>query len=338
MHRFSKKFVIDSKPVGEESPVYIIAEAGVSHFGSKEKAFQLVNLAVEAGADAVKFQIFDVDNMISMELPEWKDRLASRQLPNEAFCDIQRYCRKRNITFLATAHDEQSFDFLLELDVPAVKIGSGEVWNWPYLRRVAQVKKPVIISTGLYRLDEVNQALSVLADAGCRDVAVLHCVTRYPVPPSEAGLGNILKMRQIQGAVVGYSDHTKGIHFPIAAVALGAKVLEKHITLDFDVPNAQDWKVSCGPDDFPELVRLVREIEMGLNVNNEPMEKESTVWAIKSLVAQRDIKPGEVITAGDLTIKRPGTGIPPSDFEKVIGRRVKTDINKDCVIKKEFLE
>lgn len=338
MHRFSKRFHIDSKPVGEDSPVYIIAEAGVSHFGSKKKAFKLVDLAVKAGADAVKFQIFDVDNMISMELPEWKERLVSRQLSNEAFCDIQHYCRERNITFFATAHDEKSFDFLLELNVPAIKIGSGEAWNWPYLRRIAQAKKPVIISTGLYRLGEVGQALNVLADAGCRDVAVLHCITRYPVPPSKASLGNILILRKMQRAVVGYSDHTKGLHFPIAAVALGAKVIEKHITLDFNVPNAQDWKVSCGPDDFPELIKLIREIELGLNINNGPVEKESTVWATKSLVARRDIKHGELITADDLTSKRPGTGIPPSEFEKVVGRHVKTDINKDCVIKKEFLE
>jgi N,N'-diacetyllegionaminate synthase len=339
MSRFNQKFEIAGRPVGEGCSVYIVAEAGVAHFGSEEKACRLVDLAADAGADAVKFQVFDVERLISRELPEWRDRLASRQLPYEAFRRIQRYSRQRGITFFATAHDEASFDFLLELGVPVAKIGSGEIGNWPYLRKIGGAGLPVIISTGMYQDEQVAQALDTLLEAGSSDVAVLHCVTRYPVPPAEAALGNIAKLRAKFGAVTGYSDHTKGIHFPLAAIALGARVLEKHITLDFDVPNAQDWKVSCGPTDLPELVRQARELESGAGTREGPTdgERESLAWASKSLVVARDIRAGEAIAAGDLESKRPGTGIPPSALSQVVGRRAKVDLVKDAVLKWEHL-
>jgi N-acetylneuraminate synthase/N,N'-diacetyllegionaminate synthase len=339
MHRFSQRIEIDGCPVGEGCPVYLIAEAGVAHFGSEEKAYRLVDLAAEAGADAVKFQVFDVDALISRELPEWRERLGSRQLSYDAFGRIQRYCRERKITFFATAHDEKSLDFLIGLDVPAYKIGSGEVGNWPYLRRVAGLGKPVILSTGMYRLEQIGQALDALA--GNEDVALLHCVTRYPVPPAEASLGHIARLREAFHAITGYSDHTRGFHFPLAAVALGARIVEKHITLDYDVPNAQDWKVSCGPSDLGEFVRQLREVEAGLGTKDagpSETERESLAWASKSLVSRRDIKAGEVISAADLASKRPGTGISPSEIDKVVGRRAKTDLPADRVLQWEHLQ
>lgn len=339
MSRFSQKFEIAGRGVGEGCPVYIVAEAGVAHFGSEDKAYRLVDLAADAGADAVKFQVFDVERLISRELPEWRERLAPRQLPHAAFRRIQDYSRKRGITFFATAHDEASFDFLLELGVPVAKIGSGEIGNWPYLRKIGAAGLPVILSTGMYLDDQVGQALDTLFEVGCRDIAVLHCVTRYPVPPAEAALGNIAKLRARFGAVTGYSDHTKGIHFPLAAIALGARVLEKHITLDFDVPNAQDWKVSCGPADLPELVCQARELEAGAGMRDGPSEgeRESLAWASKSLVAARDIRAGETIGAADLASKRPGTGIPPSALAQVTGKRARVDLAKDAVLKWEQL-
>ena len=323
------------KEIGEGHPVYLIAEAGVAHFGSEEKAYRLVDLAMEAGVDAVKFQVFDVDALIATTLPEWRQRLASRQLPYDAFERIQRYCMNRGITFFATAHDEPSLDFLSSLDVPLYKVGSGEVGNWPYLQRVASLGKPVIFSTGMYRQEQIGEALTTVGSTGNRDIAVLHCVTRYPTPPEEVSLGNIALIREQFGVITGYSDHTQGFHIPLAAVALGARIIEKHISLDFDVPDAQDWKVSCGPHDLAEFVRQLRQIEAALGVRKSGPtagEQDSLKWASKSLVPTRDIRKGEVILESDIVGKRPGMGIPPSETGNVVGRRAIVDIAKDQMI------
>ena len=333
--RFSTRFEIDGKPVGQDAPVYVIAEAGVSHFGSEEKAYRLVDLAVEAKADAVKFQVFDVDQMISRELPDWKDRMSSRTLPYAAFARIQGYCRERGITFFATAHDEPSLEFLASLDVPAHKIGSGEVGNWPYLKKVAALERPMIFSTGMYRIDQVTAALDAIAETGAHDVAVLHCVTLYPTPPDNAALGSIGLLRERCDAVVGYSDHTRGFHIPLAAVALGARIIEKHITLDYDVPNAQDWKVSCGPGDLARFISELRDVEAALGVRPEAPEgaqAESLVWASKSLVAARDLAKGHALREADVTSKRPGTGISPADLPRVIGRRLSSALPADSIL------
>jgi N-acetylneuraminate synthase/N,N'-diacetyllegionaminate synthase len=338
--RFKDRFEIDGRALGSGCPVYIIAEAGVAHFGDEEKAYRLVDLAADAKADAIKFQTFNVDAMISSELADWKERLGSRQLPYEAFARIQSYCRKRGITFFSTAHDEPSLDFLTSLDVPVYKIGSGEVGNLPYLRKIARLGKPMIISTGMYRHEQIAETLDAVAGEGAREVALLHCVTRYPTPPSEAAIGTITAFRERYDAVIGYSDHTRGFHIPLASVALGARVIEKHITLDFDIPNAQDWKVSCGPDDLGRFVSEVRDIEQALGVKAAAPsgeEEASLMWASKSLVAARDLRSGDVLRAEDLTAKRPGSGIPPSKSGEVIGRTLAHDRPVDSVIKWEHL-
>lgn len=340
MTPFSQRFEIAGRPVGAGCPVFVIAEAGVAHFGSEEKAYRLVDLALEARADAVKFQVFDVEAMISSDSTDWRERLGPRQLPYEAFRRIQQYCREKGITFFATAHDEPSLEFLASLDVPLFKVGSGEVGNWPYLKRVAAYGKPLIFSTGMYRLEQVGEALQAVAEAGNREVVVLHCVTRYPTPPEEASLGNVALIRERFGVVTGYSDHTRGFHFPLAAVALGARVIEKHISLDFNVPNAQDWKVSCGPHDLAEFIRQLREIELGMHARDTgPTEGElqSFQWAAKSLVAVRDIPAGAVLRAEDLVGKRPGTGISPSRAAEVIGKTAKVPLRRDGVIQWEQL-
>lgn len=340
-NRFDKRFEIDGRPVGEGAPVYVIAEAGVAHFGVEDKAYRLVDLAVESGADAVKFQVFDVDALIAKSLPEWRQRLGSRQLPYDAFVRIQAYCRKRGITFFATAHDEPSLDFLASIDVPVYKVGSGEVGNWPYLRRVAGLGKPLIFSTGMYRLEQVAEALNAVADSGNRQVAVLHCVTRYPTPPQEVSLGNVALLAERFKVITGYSDHTRGYHIPLAAVALGARIIEKHISLDFDVPDAQDWKVSCGPHDLAEFVTELREVEAALGVRESGPtagEQESLKWAGKSLVAIRDLPAGTRLNREDLVSKRPGTGIPPAQIEVLIGRKLRTALERDSQITWEILE
>lgn len=341
MNQFSTHFNIDGRSVGEGNPIYIIAEAGVSHFGSEEKAYELVDLAAKAGADAVKFQIFDVDAMIAKELDDWKERLGSRQLPYQAFERIQKYCDEKKISFFATAHDEPSLDFLVSLNVPAYKVGSGEVGNWPYLSRVASLGKPLIFSTGMYRIEQIGEALEAVTATENKDVAVLHCVTRYPTPPGEISLGNMALIRDRFQVITGYSDHTEGFHIPLASAALGASIIEKHISLDFNVPNAQDWKVSCGPQDLDIFIKQVRDIEAALGVRQSGPtdgEKESLNWATKSLVARKAIHQGTTISKDDLVSKRPGTGISPSEIQKVIGRKVKVALQADEIIKWESLD
>ncbi len=341
MPRFSSRFAIDGRTVGESAPVYIVAEAGVAHFGSEEKAFRLVDLAADAGADAVKFQVFDVDAMISRDSTEWRARLASRQLPYGAFERIQSYSRQRGITFFATAHDEPSLDFLASLDVPVYKIGSGEVGNWDFVARAAARGKPVILSTGMYRQAQIAEALDTIAGVGNLDAAILHCVTDYPAAPHDIALGNLGLIRERFQVITGYSDHTAGYHIPLAAVAMGASIIEKHITLDYDVPNAQDWKVSCGPDNLKTFVSQVRDIEAAMTMRPDgptANELRSMLWASKSLVTRREIAVGQAIVADDLCAKRPGGGISPSRIDEVVGRVARVSLGKDVVIKPEDLE
>ena len=337
---FHKSFPIGTRQVGEGNPIFIVAEAGVAHFGSVEKARALVDLAVSAGADAIKFQVFKTNELISKEAQDWIERLKPKELPFEAFKEIQAYCSKKGIIFFATAHDELSLEFLDSLDVPVFKIGSGEVANWPFLEKVASRGKPVILSTGMYTLEEIGQALAAFAITANPHVAVLHCVTRYPTPALDVNLRAMQTIQEKFNVLTGYSDHTEGIHFPVAAASLGAKIIEKHISLDFNVPNAQDWKVSCGPDDLPLLVRQIRDIEVGLGSGIKAPstgEQASLLWARKSLVAARDINAGELITADLLQAKRPGKGIPPARFGEVVGRKAKVKIRKDTAIQWEDL-
>ena len=336
---FQSQFEIDGRLVGAGCPVYIIAEAGVAHFGSLEKAFELVDLAVEAGADAVKFQIFQARKLISSASREWIDRLSSRELPYESFQEIAKYCREKGVTFFATAHDEPSLDFLDVLEAPVYKIGSGEVENWPFIKKVAQKGKPVILSTGMYTEKQVQEAVNIFAEVGNPQLAVLHCVTAYPTAPKLINLRAIKAIADM-GVIAGYSDHTMGYHIPLAAVAVGAAIIEKHITLDYDVPNAQDWKVSCGPDDLHLFVEQIREVEESLgNGVKEPNreEKQSLAWARKSIVAACAISAGRKITEELLVCKRPGTGISPAELEKVLGREAAVDIREDDLITWEQL-
>lgn len=337
---FSSELALAGKPVGEGRPVFVIAEAGVAHFGSLEKAFRLVDLARSAGADAVKFQIFRTDELVSAASPEWRDRLRSRELPPSAFREIRAYCDEKGIPFCATAHDEPSLDALDSIGVPFYKIGSGELRNWRFVGRIARRGKPVVLSTGMYALDDVAAAVRVFEEAGNADLVLLHCVTLYPTPAAEVNLRAMEALRDF-GAIVGYSDHTAGFHVPLAAVARGARVLEKHITLDFDVPNAQDWKVSCGPHDFGEMLRQLREVESSLGAAVKAPragEAASVAWAAKSLVATRRLSRGETVVEDALAARRPGTGIPPSRLREVVGRRLATDVPDGALLAWDMLE
>lgn len=322
---FAAAFSIAGHAVGGDAACYVIAEAGVSHFGSLKKAFALVDLAVSAKVDAVKFQHFRFDRLIGESAPDWRQRLRSRELSDADMLRVAEYSRKRGMTFICTAHEEAALDFLDgQVGVPAFKIGSGEVENWPYIADIARRGKPVILSTGMYTLDLIGTALKVLSDNGCREAAILHCVTAYPADPATINLDAMRQIGCIFNGPIGYSDHTAGTAVALAAVALGAKVIEKHITLDFNVPDAQDWKVSCGPDDLAKFVADVRAVEAALGGGPRRLseiELQSVLWARKSLTAARDIAAGERVEPGMLLSLRPGDGLPPSQLADIVGRR-----------------
>ncbi len=339
--KFSQSFSCGTKIIGAGGRVFITAEAGVAHFGDVSKAYKLIELATEAHVDAVKFQIYRTDNLVSASSGEWKDRLRSKELDYKIFVELKKYCETKNVLFFATAHDEESLDFLTTLDVPVFKIGSGELRNIPFITKIAKLNRPVFLSTGMYNLDDISLVLKIFEDAQNPNICVLHCITAYPTPPEDVNLKAINTIAKHFQVMSGYSDHTEGFHFSLAAVALGAKVIEKHITLDFDVPNAQDWKVSCGVHNLSEMVMQIRDIEKGLGDGQKKVavsEEQSILWARKSIVAARGIATGETITEQMLAYKRPGTGIAPNEIYNVVGKKAKKPIRSDLLIQWSSLE
>jgi N-acetylneuraminate synthase/N,N'-diacetyllegionaminate synthase len=341
MMKLKKTFFVGERKIGKNAPVFIIAEAGVAHFGSLEKAFQLVDLARSANADAIKFQMFETDELISSVSSDWKERYQSKYLSVEDFKKIKGYCDEKGIIFFATAHDETSLQNLVQLETPVFKIGSGEVKNWPFLRKIASLHKPVILSTGMYAMEDIRFALQLFSEEKNDEIAVLHCTTAYPTPPEYVNLKAIQTIRKEFDCIVGYSDHTEGYHFPVAAVALGAQIIEKHITLEFNIPNAQDWKVSCGPNNLSHMVNQIRDIDCGLGDGVKypsDIEIKNMQWGRKSIVAACQITAGEFITPEKIKTKRPGTGIPPEDLGELIGKKAKRFIKIDALIDWEDVE
>ncbi len=342
MSGFPTHFEIEGRRIGSGEPCYVIAEAGVSHFGEMEKAYQLIDLTVSARADIFKTQHYYTDRLVGPSAPEWRERLRTKELPDEAIRLMQRRCRERGVPFLCTPHDDLAIEFLdRELDVPAFKIGSGEVENWPFLARIAKSGKPAILSTGMYEIAQIREAIKVMQDNGCPALAVLHCVTSYPADAALINLKVMDRIREFFPGPVGYSDHTEGTAVPLAAVALGADIVEKHITIDRDVPNAQDWKVSCDPSNFARFVADVREIEKarggGPKVLSET-ERKSMLWARKSLTAAADIPAGTKIDAAMLLAQRPGSGLPASRIGKVVGKIARRDIPAGTIVSDELLQ
>ena len=339
---FADSFEIAGRSIGGGAPCLVVAEAGVAHFGDINKAFRLVDMAVDARADVFKTQHFHTDQLISTSSPDWRARLQSRELSDKDIARVHSYCLKRGITFLCTAHDDAALDFLdRELNVAGFKIGSGEVENWPYLENVARRGKPIILSTGMYTLDQVQKAAEVIWQAGGRELALLHCVTSYPTPPAEVNLDAMRQMRTIFSGPIGYSDHTVGATVPLAAVTLGAAIVEKHITIDINVPNAQDWKVSCTAETLAPFVAAVRDTEAAIGGwAKRPVTSEKTAlsWARKSITSATELAAGHVLAAADVLFQRPGYGLPPSQLASVLGRRVRSKIPAGTSITAEMLE
>ncbi|MBI4969622.1 MAG: N-acetylneuraminate synthase family protein [Rhodospirillales bacterium] len=337
---FPSVIEIAGRAIGPGAPVFIIAEAGVAHFGDPAKADALVDLAAEGGADAFKTQAFATDRLIASSSPEWRDRLRSKEVGFSFLERMHERCKIRGLTFLCTAHDETALDWVARLNPPACKIGSGERGNLPFLKKIAALGKPVLLSTGMHERAHVEQSLDALRSAGCRELALLHCVTSYPTPNEQVGLRAMSALSRLFPGPVGYSDHTAGHQAVLCAVAMGASLIEKHITLDFNVPNAQDWKVSCGPRDFPQFVKSIREVEASLGRAEliiQPCERPALDWALKSLVAARDLAAGTVLSRDMLEAKRPGRGIAPAELDQVIGRHLLTPLMADGALTWDIL-
>lgn len=325
----------------------IIAEAGVNHNGSLELAKKLAFTAKKCGADIVKFQTAKLDSLVSKyanmadyqkkyigaEMSQ-RDMLKKLLLTYDEFIELAAYCRKINMCFLSTPFDIESIYFLEKLGCSMWKVPSGEITNLPYLEKIAQTHKKVILSTGMSTLNEVRDAINVLEENGVGDITVLHCTTQYPAPFEEVNLNVMHTLRSELRKAVGYSDHSKGIEVPIAAVALGATVIEKHFTLDRHM-EGPDHKASLEPEELKEMVKAIRNVEKAMGVGEKkPTESEiaNKVVARKSIIAACDIKKGEIFTEENLITKRPGNGISPMNWYKILGTRATRDFREDELI------
>ena len=327
--------------------VLIIAEAGVNHNGSLELAKQLIDKAVEAGVDIIKFQTFKSEKLVSKAArqAEYQQRnigkkdegqlgmLKKLELSQADHEELISYCNERGIRFFSTAFDMDSIDYLHSLDMGLWKIPSGEITNYPYLRKIAQYKEPVILSTGMCELSDIEAAMNVLLDFGVQkeQITILHCNTEYPTPYADVNLKAMLEIGEKFGVQIGYSDHTKGIEVPIAAVALGATVIEKHFTLDKNM-EGPDHKASLEPDELKAMVSAIRNIEQALGSGHKTIsesERKNIEIARKSIVAARPIEAGELLTEENLTVKRPGNGISPMLWNKVVGTRAVQSFNEE---------
>lgn len=332
--------------------VIIIAEAGVNHNGDIELAKKLIDVAVEAGVDYVKFQTFKSESLVSKfakkasyQIENTKDAVESQlqmlkklELSNTQHFELVQYCNNKNVSFFSTAFDLESLSFLKELGLNIVKIPSGEITNLPYLRKAAALFKEVIISTGMSSMVEIEEALDVFLQAGIlkNDITILHCNTEYPTPMSDVNLNAMLTIQKMFGVKVGYSDHTMGIEVPIAAVALGGTMIEKHFTLDRSLPGP-DQLASLEPDELKNMVYSIRNIEKAIEGTGikEPSESEikNISVARKSIVARTPIQKGDRFTELNITTKRPGIGLSPMKWDEVIGKVACQDFDEDELIK-----
>lgn len=326
--------------------IFIIAEAGVNHNGSLNLAFKLVDAAKAAGADCIKFQTFKAEKLVarSARKAEYQrettgdssqqDMLKKLELSYNEFIELKNYCEKREICFLSTPFDFDSIDFLNTLNMPFWKIPSGEITNLPYLLALAKTGKPVVMSTGMCEIKEIEASVRVLKENGVSDIRLLHCNTEYPTPFEDVNLKAMQTLKNEFGLEIGYSDHTRGIEVPIAAAALGATIIEKHFTLDRNM-EGPDHKASLEPQELAKMVKSIRNIELALGSGRKepsPSEKKNIVIARKSIVAGTSIKKGEIFSENNITVKRPGSGISPMKWFDVLGRQAKRDFAEDELI------
>jgi N,N'-diacetyllegionaminate synthase len=325
--------------------ILIIAEAGVNHNGDLATALRLIEAAAAAGADIVKFQTFNADRLVTRSAAkaayqrrsdalETQHQMLSRlALDPDEHEQLLGHCRTHDIGFLSTPFDVESIDLLVRLGVDRLKIPSGEITNLPYLRRIGSLRRPVILSSGMATLEEVSAALAVLESAGTQRsaITVLHCTTQYPTPAENVNLRAMMSMGRQLNVAVGYSDHTRGIEVPIAAVALGATIIEKHLTLDRRM-SGPDHEASLEPQEFARMIQAIRAVEVAMGDGiKRPVAAELEIMdsVRKSVVAARSIRKGEEFTPANMTVKRPGTGISPMKLDEIVGRIAHRDFAED---------
>lgn len=327
--------------------IYIIAEAGVNHNGKISIAKQMVDVACEAGVDAIKFQTFDAEKLVCKTAPKaeyqientgkeenQQEMLKKLQLSKAEFIELKTYCDLKHIDFLSTPFDLESFEFLLSIGISKVKVPSGEITNFPLLREIGRSKLDVILSTGMCDLDEVENAIDVLKRFGTKKITVLQCNTEYPTPYEDANIRAMVNMGKLFGCDYGYSDHTIGTAVAIAATALGARIIEKHFTLDKTMAGP-DHVASIEPKELVSLVNSIRNIELALGNDKKKVtlsEIKNRDIVRKSIVANGTIKKGEAFSEYNLTTKRPGTGLSPMMWEQLIGKVATKDYENDEVI------
>jgi N-acetylneuraminate synthase len=340
-----------------ENKVLVIAEAGVNHNGDYNLAIKLIDAAVKAGADIIKFQTFKAEKLVSKSalLAQYQadnlsnasvtqyEMLKKLEIPEAWHVTLKEYAESRGIQFFSTGFDEESIDFLDELGLPFFKIPSGELTNKPYLIHIASKRKPVILSTGMADMNEIQDAIDVLITNGIerQQITVLHCNTEYPTPMKDVNLLAMLDIKKTFNIEVGYSDHTLGIEVPIAAVALGASVIEKHFTLNRNL-DGPDHKASLEPDELSAMVTAIRNVELATSGTGRKFPTDSELRnkniARKSIHINKTVKQGHIISNEDLIMKRPGDGISPMEFTEVIGLRTKFELQEDTKLTWDLLE
>jgi N-acetylneuraminate synthase/N,N'-diacetyllegionaminate synthase len=343
----AKKIHVGNHLIGENEPCYIIAEAGVNHNGDTDLAKSLIDVAVKSGADAIKFQTFKTESVVTLcaEKAAYQKKstgcdesqyelIRKLELSYDVFLELKHYTEEKKIDFLSTPFDIESVDFLDEIGISAFKIPSGEINNFALLKYISKKHKPIILSTGMSTLGEVEQAIKVIIGEGNTEIILLHCVTNYPADVVDVNLRAMDTMRHAFGYPVGYSDHTLGIVIPIAAVSCGACILEKHFTLDKDLPGP-DHKASLEPEELDIMIRSIREVEMAMGTGIKipslsEIENKKTIR--RSIVAAKNIPKNTIITSDYVTSKRPGTGISPELLSTIIGTRTKRKIKRDEIL------
>jgi N,N'-diacetyllegionaminate synthase len=343
---------IDGRPIGAGHPCFVIAEIGVNHNGDADLAMRMIDAVADAGADCVKFQTFAAEEFCSRdEVYEYMsggklvresmlEMFRRLELRRDEFARLFAHARARNLIPLSTPADIAAVDLLDTLGVGAFKVGSDDLVHTPLIRHVAAKRKPVIISTGMAEAGDIERAVGAIKATGNEQIAILHCVSLYPTPPARVNLPRITALQKRFGLPIGFSDHSFGITAAIAAVVLGVCIVEKHFTLDRDMPGP-DHRFSADPAELAALVRGIREAELELDENALDLSDEERRMAElchRSIVAARDIAPGEVLTESCLGFRRPGTGIKPYDLELVVGRRVRRPIEGGSAIDFSMLE
>jgi len=347
-----KKIKIDNIQIGNGEPVYTIAEAGANHEGNVKKAFKLIDAAIEGNANSIKFQTYKASKLTTKTAKKyWDDGISNEtqydvfkkldKLTNSDWKEIFEYAKDKKITCFSTPFDYESVDLLYSLDVPIFKIASADITHIPLIKKIAKKKLPIILSTGMASLNEINEAINTIENEGNNDIIIMHCITSYPTKPEDANLEliRVLK-RNFPNYVIGYSDHTLGTDIPVYSVFYGACCIEKHFTFDQSLKTSRDHWLSLGPKEFQEMVKKLElaRVSKGSEKRIEfDSEREAVKFARRSIVSTKKINIGEKISKEMLDVKRPGTGIPPKFLEKILGRTVKVEIEEDQPIQWDYL-